>query len=57
MKLVQIPKQNVEEVWHIVVKDIADALARSNGYALADHIKCSYGFYGIKIVKKNILVQ
>jgi hypothetical protein len=31
--------KHIEEVWHIVVKDIADALARSNGYALADHIK------------------
>ena len=39
IELVQIPKKNVEEVWPIVVKDIADALARSNGYALADHIK------------------
>ena len=39
MQLVQIPKENIEEVWPIVVKDIADALARSNGYALADHIK------------------
>ena len=35
MKLVQVPTKNIEEVWHIVVKDIADALARSNGYALA----------------------
>ena len=39
MNLVQVPTKNIEEVWHIVVKDIADALARSNGYALADHIK------------------
>ena len=39
MQLVQIPKENIEEVWPIVVKDIADALARSTGYALADHIK------------------
>ena len=39
MQLVQIPKQNIEEVWPIVVKDIADALARSNGYARAEHIK------------------
>ena len=39
MNLVQVPTKHIEEVWHIVVKDIADALARSNGYALADHIK------------------
>ena len=39
MQSIQIPKENIEEVWPIVVKDIADALARSNGYALAEHIK------------------
>ena len=39
MNLVQVPTKNIEEVWHIVVKDIADALARSNGYALASNFK------------------
>ena len=41
-------------------KDIADALARSNAYARAEHIKkdiliikCNYGFFGIK--NKRIL--
>jgi len=34
MNLVQVPTKHIEEVWHIVVKDIADALARPNGYAI-----------------------
>ena len=33
---VQIPKENIEEVWPIVVKDIADALARSNGFKIRE---------------------
>ena len=63
MQLVQIPKENIEEVWPIVVKDIADALARSNGYALADHIKkwileekMQYGFFGVSKIN-NIMEQ
>ena len=36
---VLIPTDKVKQVWSIVVKDIADALARSNGYARAEHIK------------------
>ena len=36
---VLIPTNKVKQVWSIVVKDIADALARSNGYARAEHIK------------------
>ena len=34
-----IPTNKVKQVWSIVVKDIADALARSNAYARAEHIK------------------
>lgn len=34
-----IPTDKVKQVWSIVVKDIADALARSNAYARAEHIK------------------
>ena len=36
---VLIPTNKVEQVWSFAVKDIADALARSNGYARAEHIK------------------
>ena len=36
---VLIPTDKVKQVWSIVVKDIADALARSNAYARAEHIK------------------
>ena len=34
-----IPTNKVEQVWSFAVKDVADALARSNGYARAEHIK------------------
>ena len=36
---VLIPTDKVKQVWSIVVKDIADALARSNSYARSEHIK------------------
>ena len=36
---VLIPTNKVEQVWSFAVKDVADALARSNGYARAEHIK------------------
>ena len=38
IQLVNIPPENVSKAWGIVKADIANALARSNGYALADHI-------------------
>ena len=34
-----IPTKSVNGVWGVVKTDIANALNRSNGYALADHIK------------------
>jgi hypothetical protein len=37
--LVPIPKENTDQVWHHCESMIADALARSNGYALAKHFK------------------
>ena len=37
--LYNIPIKNVDEVWKVVNNDIANALTRSNGYALSDHIK------------------
>ena len=37
--LYNIPTKNVDEVWKVVKNDIANALTRSNGYALSDHIK------------------
>ena len=39
IELITIPTKDVNEVWKIVQNDIANALNRSNGYALADHIK------------------
>ena len=39
IELVHIPTDKVEDTWSMVSNNIADALARSNGYALADHIK------------------
>jgi len=39
IQLLNIPTKSVDQSWGIVKSDIADALARSNGYALADHIK------------------
>ena len=36
---VLIPTNKVEQVWSFAFKDVADALARSNGYARAEHIK------------------
>ena len=37
--MVYIPNDLVDSAWKNVEKDIADALARSNGYALAANIK------------------
>jgi hypothetical protein len=37
--LVNIPNKSVNKTWGVVKTDIANALNRSNGYALADHIK------------------
>ena len=37
--VIYIPKENVNDAWGMVSKNIADALARSNGYARAEHIK------------------
>ena len=39
IELVRIPTENVNDAWGMVSKNIADALARSNGYARAEHIK------------------
>ena len=39
IQLLNIPTKSVDASWGIVKSDIADALARSNGYALAEHIK------------------
>tara|TARA_A100001015_G_scaffold62864_1_gene69369 strand:+ start:2909 stop:3337 length:429 start_codon:yes stop_codon:yes gene_type:complete len=39
IELVYIPNDLVDSAWKNVEKDIADALARSNGYALAANIK------------------
>ena len=39
IKLYNIPTKSVDEVWRVVKNDIANALSRSNGYALSDHIK------------------
>ena len=39
IELVKIPKEQVEEAWGMVSANIADALARSNGYARQEHMK------------------
>ena len=39
IQLLNIPTKSVDQAWGIVKSDIANALARSNRYALADHIK------------------
>ena len=39
IELVRIPTENVNDAWGMVSQNIADALARSNGYARAEHIK------------------
>lgn len=39
IKLYNIPTSNVDTTWGVVKADIANALARSNNYALSDHIK------------------
>ena len=39
IELIYVPTKSVNEVWALVKTDIANALNRSNGYALADHIK------------------
>ena len=39
IQLVYIPNEKIDEAWHHVESNIADALARSNGYALASNFK------------------
>ena len=39
IELINVPTKSVNEVWALVKTDIANSLNRSNGYALADHIK------------------
>ena len=39
IELIYVPTKSVNDVWALVKTDIANALNRSNGYALADHIK------------------
>ena len=39
IELVRIPTENIKSIWDMVSNNIADALARSNGYARAEHIK------------------
>ena len=39
IELVKIPQDKVEEAWGMVSANIADALARSNGYARQEHMK------------------
>ena len=39
IQLVNIPNKSVNDTWELVKTDISNALNRSNGYALADHIK------------------
>ena len=39
IKLVPIPKENINSVWHHCKGLIANALARSNGYANENHFK------------------
>ena len=62
IQLINIPTKSVDEAWRVVRTDIANALTRSNGYALSENIKkwimkkrCSSGFFGIKkLTKKSI---
>ena len=64
IELVYIPHDMTDDAWKHVEKDIADALARSNGYALSSSIKqwikdkkCNFGCCGIKKKKThNIMV-
>ena len=39
IELVKIPQDKIEEAWSMVSANIADALARSNGYARQEHMK------------------
>jgi hypothetical protein len=39
IQLVYIPNEKIDEAWHHVESNIADALAGSNGYALASNFK------------------
>ena len=39
IQLINIPVKSLDPAWSIVKTDIANSLNRSNGYALADHIK------------------
>ena len=39
IQLVYIPNEKIDEAWHHVESNIVDALARSNGYALASNFK------------------
>jgi hypothetical protein len=38
IQLINIPVKSLDPAWGIVKTDIANALNRSNGYALAEHI-------------------
>ena len=39
IELHYIPTKDVNDVWGVVKTDVANALNRSNRYALTDHIK------------------
>ena len=39
IQLINIPTKSVDEAWGVVRTDIANALTRSNGYALSEHIR------------------
>ena len=39
IQLINIPAKSLDPAWGIVKTDIANSLNRSNGYALAEHIK------------------
>ena len=39
IQLINIPTKSVDEAWRVVRTDIANALTRSNGYALSEHIR------------------
>ena len=39
IQLLNIPSKSIGDIWGVVIADIANALNRSNNYALAEHIK------------------
>ena len=39
IQLLNIPSKSIGNIWGVVIADIANALNRSNNYALAEHIK------------------